>query len=176
MPGKTFTTCGTPATCLPDLQQSMIFRGSFGKICSEDYFAPELIASKGKDGAEVTAFLTLTHGLVSGHTLAEWHLDIRRSSCEEGLASLFSAVEVDWWTLGILTFELCSGHPPFESATPMQIYSKARPKTNAQTPKRQRPARLCHSCWHQCIMLGRCRKASTRWSFQRSSVATSRPL
>eukprot|EP00933_Yihiella_yeosuensis_P019769 TRINITY_DN1596_c0_g1_i2.p1 TRINITY_DN1596_c0_g1~~TRINITY_DN1596_c0_g1_i2.p1 ORF type:complete len:766 (-),score=242.36 TRINITY_DN1596_c0_g1_i2:672-2969(-) len=57
--GKTFTTCGTP-----------------------DYFAPELIASK-------------------GHTLA-----------------------VDWWTLGVLTFELLSGHPPFESATPMQIYSK----------------------------------------------------
>ena len=43
--GKTYTTCGTP-----------------------DYFAPELIASK-------------------GHTHA-----------------------VDWWTLGILTFELMSGH------------------------------------------------------------------
>jgi len=57
--GKTYTTCGTP-----------------------DYFAPELIASK-------------------GHTHA-----------------------VDWWTLGILTFELLSGHPPFESATPMQIYQK----------------------------------------------------
>merc|ERR1712048_575368 len=57
--GKTYTTCGTP-----------------------DYFAPELIASK-------------------GHTHA-----------------------VDWWTLGILTFELMVGHPPFESATPMQIYQK----------------------------------------------------
>ena len=64
-PGKTFTTCGTP-----------------------DYFAPELIASK-------------------GHNLA-----------------------VDWWTLGILTFELCSGHPPFESATPMQIYSKVQKGIN----------------------------------------------
>jgi len=31
---------------------------------------------------------------------------------------------VDWWTLGILIFELMSGHPPFESAYPMQIYSK----------------------------------------------------
>jgi cGMP-dependent protein kinase len=57
--GKTFTTCGTP-----------------------DYFAPELIASK-------------------GHTEA-----------------------VDWWTLGILNFELLGGHPPFESPSPMQIYQK----------------------------------------------------
>jgi len=59
--GKTFTTCGTP-----------------------DYFAPELIASKGHNHA------------------------------------------VDWWTLGILTFELMSGHPPFESASPMQIYAKVQ--------------------------------------------------
>jgi len=57
--GTTYTTCGTP-----------------------DYFAPELIASK-------------------GHTKA-----------------------VDWWTLGILTFELLTGHPPFESQSPMQIYQK----------------------------------------------------
>jgi hypothetical protein len=57
--GKTYTTCGTP-----------------------DYFAPELIASKGHNHA------------------------------------------VDWWCLGILTFELMVGHPPFESATPMQIYQK----------------------------------------------------
>jgi len=31
---------------------------------------------------------------------------------------------VDWWTLGVLVFELMSGHPPFESAYPMQIYGK----------------------------------------------------
>lgn len=31
---------------------------------------------------------------------------------------------VDWWMLGILVFELMSGHPPFESAYPMQIYAK----------------------------------------------------
>jgi len=31
---------------------------------------------------------------------------------------------MDWWTLGILTFELMSGHPPFEAAYPMQVYSK----------------------------------------------------
>uniref|UniRef100_A0A7S2KAH1 Protein kinase domain-containing protein n=1 Tax=Zooxanthella nutricula TaxID=1333877 RepID=A0A7S2KAH1_9DINO len=31
---------------------------------------------------------------------------------------------LDWWTLGILTFELLSGKPPFESPAPMQIYQK----------------------------------------------------
>mmetsp|Transcript_11171 Transcript_11171/g.25382 ORF Transcript_11171/g.25382 Transcript_11171/m.25382 type:complete len:827 (+) Transcript_11171:54-2534(+) len=31
---------------------------------------------------------------------------------------------VDWWTLGILLFELMSGHPPFEANLPMDIYSK----------------------------------------------------
>merc|ERR1719199_341172 len=70
--GKTYTTCGTP-----------------------DYFAPELIASK-------------------GHTEA-----------------------VDWWTLGILTFELMVGHPPFESASPMQIYQKVTKGINKVSfPKR----------------------------------------
>jgi len=31
---------------------------------------------------------------------------------------------VDWWTLGIFLFELMTGHPPFESPSPMQIYAK----------------------------------------------------
>merc|ERR1712110_1166915 len=57
--GMTYTTCGTP-----------------------DYFAPEVIASK-------------------GHNLA-----------------------VDCWTLGVLTYELLSGHPPFESTSPLQVYQK----------------------------------------------------
>merc|ERR1712176_1153003 len=71
VPGTTYTTCGTP-----------------------DYFAPELIASK-------------------GHTKA-----------------------VDWWTLGILTFELLGGHPPFEAASPMQIYQKVNKGINkVQFPK-----------------------------------------
>merc|ERR1712187_541395 len=59
-----------------------------GTCGTPDYFAPELIASK-------------------GHTKA-----------------------VDWWTLGVLCFELLSGHPPFESATPMQIYQKGNKGIN----------------------------------------------
>merc|ERR1712083_692401 len=42
----------------------------------------------------------------------------------ELIASTGHTNAVDWWMLGILIFELMSGHPPFESAYPMQIYSK----------------------------------------------------
>jgi hypothetical protein len=42
----------------------------------------------------------------------------------ELIASQGHTNAVDWWTLGILIFELMSGHPPFESPYPMQIYSK----------------------------------------------------
>jgi len=42
----------------------------------------------------------------------------------ELIASTGHTNAVDWWTLGILIFELMSGHPPFESAYPMQIYAK----------------------------------------------------
>jgi len=49
---------------------------------------------------------------------------------------------VDWWGLGILTFELMSGHPPFESAAPMQIYSKVTKGIN----KVSFPPKLKGSC------------------------------
>jgi len=42
----------------------------------------------------------------------------------EMIASLGHTYAVDWWGLGILCFELMSGHPPFESPYPMQIYAK----------------------------------------------------
>ena len=43
---------------------------------------------------------------------------------QEVIASTGHTNAVDWWTLGILIFELMAGHPPFESAYPMQIYAK----------------------------------------------------
>jgi len=32
--------------------------------------------------------------------------------------------EVDWWTLGILLFEMHSGYPPFQDDDPMDLYTK----------------------------------------------------
>merc|ERR1712151_975408 len=48
---------------------------------------------------------------------------------------------VDWWTLGILVFELMSGHPPFESAYPMQIYSKVIKGLLKKEPSERLPMR-----------------------------------
>eukprot|EP00913_Durusdinium_trenchii_P012038 g11310.t1 len=60
----------------------------------------------------------------------------------ELIASAGHSHPVDWWTLGILTFELLSGHPPFESAYPMQIYQKVSKGINKVTfpPKCKGPA------------------------------------
>jgi len=60
----------------------------------------------------------------------------------EIIASTGHTNAVDWWTVGILLFELLSGHPPFESAYPMQIYSKVMKGISkiAFPPKCQGPA------------------------------------
>merc|ERR1719235_2854942 len=42
----------------------------------------------------------------------------------EVIASTGHNRSVDWWTLGILVFELMTGHPPFESSDPMGTYMK----------------------------------------------------
>ncbi|CAE7222535.1 egl-4 [Symbiodinium sp. CCMP2456] len=51
----------------------------------------------------------------------------------ELIASTGHTHAVDWWTCGILLFELLSGHPPFESAYPMQIYQKVTKGINKVT-------------------------------------------
>ncbi|CAE7240942.1 for [Symbiodinium natans] len=42
----------------------------------------------------------------------------------ELISSTGHTIAVDWWTLGILLFEFMAGHPPFESPTPVETYSK----------------------------------------------------
>lgn len=44
----------------------------------------------------------------------------------EMIASTGHTVAVDWWTLGILAFELMAGNPPFEAASPNATYVKVR--------------------------------------------------
>jgi len=44
----------------------------------------------------------------------------------EIIASTGHTCAVDWWTLGVLLFELLTGSAPFEAATPFQIYAKVK--------------------------------------------------
>lgn len=70
----------------------------------------------------------------------------------ELIASVGHTHAVDWWALGILTFELMAGHPPFESAAPMQIYSKVTKGIN----KVVFPAKLKGAC--EDLVKGLCKK------------------
>ena len=44
--------------------------------------------------------------------------------CPEVLAQSGHDHAVDWWTLGVLTFELMTGHPPFTASSEGQIYQR----------------------------------------------------
>jgi cGMP-dependent protein kinase len=44
----------------------------------------------------------------------------------ELISAIGHTLAVDWWTLGILTFELMAGHAPFESVQPLKIYEKVK--------------------------------------------------
>lgn len=70
----------------------------------------------------------------------------------ELIASSGHTHAVDWWTLGILIFELMSGHPPFESAYPMQIYQKVAKGIN----KVSFPSKLKGPC--EDLVKGLCKK------------------
>eukprot|EP00930_Biecheleria_cincta_P015322 TRINITY_DN12819_c0_g1_i2.p1 TRINITY_DN12819_c0_g1~~TRINITY_DN12819_c0_g1_i2.p1 ORF type:complete len:169 (-),score=28.61 TRINITY_DN12819_c0_g1_i2:426-932(-) len=49
---------------------------------------------------------------------------IKEYFAPEVIASTGHTHAVDWWTLGILTFELMTGSPPFEGRTPMLMYAE----------------------------------------------------
>eukprot|EP00931_Biecheleriopsis_adriatica_P054252 TRINITY_DN3190_c1_g1_i1.p1 TRINITY_DN3190_c1_g1~~TRINITY_DN3190_c1_g1_i1.p1 ORF type:complete len:798 (+),score=224.30 TRINITY_DN3190_c1_g1_i1:59-2452(+) len=44
----------------------------------------------------------------------------------EVITSSGQTAAVDWWTLGVLLFELMTSSAPFEAATPFQIYAKVK--------------------------------------------------
>mmetsp|Transcript_1749 Transcript_1749/g.5631 ORF Transcript_1749/g.5631 Transcript_1749/m.5631 type:complete len:462 (-) Transcript_1749:29-1414(-) len=60
----------------------------------------------------------------------------------ETIRSTGHGFPVDWWCTGVLLFELLSGHPPFESGHPMQIYSKVMHGIDrVNFPKAAQPAK-----------------------------------
>merc|ERR1712124_167792 len=70
----------------------------------------------------------------------------------EMVSSTGHTIAVDWWTLGVLIYELMTGHTPFASVHPMGIYSnvtkgiavvKFPPKETSQIVQRER--RTCRS-------------------------------
>jgi len=70
----------------------------------------------------------------------------------EMIASTGHTQSVDWWTLGVLTFELMSGHSPFEAAGAMLIYFKVIQGIN----KVQFPDKAKGAC--EDLVKGLCRK------------------
>jgi len=44
-------------------------------------------------------------------------------------------IGVDWWTCGILIYELISGRPPFQDADPMKLYGKISNGTFRMSPR-----------------------------------------
>jgi cGMP-dependent protein kinase len=101
-----------------------------GTICAFDHMHQRRIIYR--DLKPENLLLTETGALmVTDMGLAKFVLGKTYTTCgtpdyfaPELIASTGHTNAVDWWTLGILIFELMSGHPPFESAYPMQIYSK----------------------------------------------------
>jgi len=72
--------------------------------------------------------------------------------CPEIIGAIGHSFEVDWWCCGIMLFELLAGNPPFESSTPMQIYSKVMAGINkvkfpgaVKSNAKDLVCSLCHS-------------------------------
>lgn len=48
----------------------------------------------------------------------------------EVISSTGQSLALDWWTFGVMVFELMTGKTPFESAYPMQVYAKVSKGVN----------------------------------------------
>lgn len=60
-------------------------------------------------------------------------------------------LSVDWWTLGVLLFEMQAGKPPFVSENQMDIYEKIM-RGNYKVPEKFSKVTRLHPCEHNAFL------------------------
>lgn len=95
-----------------------------------EYLAPEIIINKGYNHAVCILFIVYTN-LFNVHTWPSFtscnlicfiwvvYLYYMRTFC-----SALWYLKVDWWAIGVLTFEMRCGHSPFEAQSQMEMFEK----------------------------------------------------